>query len=188
MKSNEIARLLPGIFQQTGKPGNPLSALLDVMEHLSAIPDQTLEHVEAYFNPYRTEACFVPFLARWVDLEWLLVQSSGERLQTDPAERLKTEAATFPSGLGRLRELVAASACLAQKSGTKEGMEKFLETATGVPGFHILENVSCEDGKARPFHLCVRAPRASLPYEAMIKRIVEFEKPVYMTFEIVFES
>lgn len=183
MKPNEIAHLLPGIFQRTLKPGNPLTALLEVMDGLSAIPEETLEHLEAFFNPYRTPDRFVPFLADWVDLEWLLVQSPNERQQTgvDP----------LPSGLGRLRELVAASASLAQMRGTARGMIQFLETATGIPGFRIEENVSYDkEGKPgpKPFHLLVRAPQASLAYQVMIERIVEFEKPVYVTYEIVYDQ
>jgi phage tail-like protein len=180
MKSNEIAHLLPGIFQQTLKPGNPLTALLEAMDGLSAVPEETLEHLELFFNPYRTPDRFVPFLADWVDLEWLLVQS--------PSERIQTGVAPLPSGLGRLRELIAISTRLAQMRGTVRGLIQFLETATGIPGFYIEENASCKDGKPRLFHLCIRAPQASQPYQVMIERIVEFEKPVYMTYEIIFQS
>jgi phage tail-like protein len=187
MKPNEIAHLLPGIFQRTLRPENPLSALLDVMDGLNAIPEETLDHLDAFFNPYRTPDRFVPFLADWVDLEWLLVQSPGERLLTG--------APPLPSGLGRLRELVAASAALAKKRGTARGLVLFLETATGIPGFVIQENESCsgEGGqpapaKPRPFHLCICAPKASLPYRVLIERIIEFEKPAYVTYDLIFIS
>jgi phage tail-like protein len=180
MKPNEIAQLLPGIFQRTLHPGNPLSGLLEVMEGLNAIPEETLENLDAFFNPYRTPDRFVPFLADWVDLEWLLVQSPGERLVTGVMP--------LGSGLGRLRELVAASARLAQMRGTAAGLILFLETATGIQGFKIEENVSCANHHPRPFHLCIHAPKESAPYQVMIERIIEFEKPAYVTYELIFNT
>ena len=178
MKQSEIAQLLPGIFQQTIRPGNPLNSLLGVMEGLFAIPEETLSHLEDFFNPYRAPDRFVPFLADWVDLEWLLVQTPGERVLTGVQP--------LPSGLGRLRELIAASAYLAQMRGTARGLVLFLETATGVPGFKIDENASCEDGSPRPFHICVHAPPASQEYGPLIVRIIEFEKPAYVTYTLTF--
>jgi phage tail-like protein len=180
MKQNEIAFLLPGIFQRTLRPGSPLAGLLAVMEGLSAVPEETLEHVEAFFNPYRTPDRFVPFLADWVDLEWLLIQN--------PEERAKSGTAPLESGLGRLRELIAASAYLSQMRGTARGLVLFLETATGIPGFRIVENTSCVAGKPRPFHMCIQAPAQSAVYRGLIERIVEFEKPAYLTYELMFSE
>jgi phage tail-like protein len=144
------------------------------------VPEETLEHVEAFFNPYRTPDRFVPFLADWVDLEWLLIQN--------PEERAVSGTAPLESGLGRLRELVANSAYLSQVRGTAQGLILFLETATGFPGFKIIENYSCASGKTRPFHMCIQAPAASEIYRVMIERIVEFEKPAYLTYELAFSG
>jgi phage tail-like protein len=179
MKQNEIAYLLPGIFQRTLRPGSPLAAILAVMEGLSAVPEETLAHVESFFNPYRTPDRFVPFLADWVDLEWLLIQN--------PEERAQTGTAPLESGLGRLRELIAASAYLSQMRGTARGLILFLETATGIPGFSIVENRAA-DGKTRQFHMCIHAPAPSAVYRGMIERIVEFEKPAFLTYELVFNK
>ena len=84
MRSLEIQRLLPGVFQRTLEPGRPLSALLDVMEALHAPSEAVLANLEALFNPYRTPDAFVPFLAQWVDVDLPVT-----------------------TGLGCLRELVA---------------------------------------------------------------------------------
>jgi phage tail-like protein len=178
MKQSEIAQLLPGIFQQTIRPGSPLSALLAVMEGLYAIPEETLAHLEDFFNPYRAPDRFVPFLADWVDLEWLLVQTPGERMLTGVQP--------LPSGLGRLRELIAASAYLAQMRGTARGLTRFLEIATGVPGFTIDENLAGPDGTAIPFHIAVHAPPQTAVYAVMIERIIQFEKPAYVTYDLNF--
>src|SRR5919199_4115110 len=104
MKQAEIAGLLPGIFQRTIFPDNPISALLAVMEELHQPAEDALEHLDAFFDPYRAPDRFVPFIAGWVDLERLLRQS--------PEQREITGATPLPSGLGRLRELIAAAARL----------------------------------------------------------------------------
>jgi len=66
MKRNAIRHLLPGIFQRTVLPGNPITALLEVMEKLHEPSEQILQNLDATFDPRRTPDSFVPFLARWV--------------------------------------------------------------------------------------------------------------------------
>ncbi len=180
MKQSDIANLLPGIFQRTIQPDGPLAALLGVMEVLHAPSEEVLKRVHAYFDPYETPDQFVPFLAGWVDLEQLLVQSGGQfDLQN---------AAPLPSGLGRLRELVAAAAYLSQWRGTARGMLRFLETATGYQGFEIDERVPGVGGQPKPFHLLIRAPKATLPYQVLIKQIIDLEKPAYVTYDLEFDQ
>ncbi len=178
MKQNEIANLLPEIFQRTIQPGGPLAALLSVMEALHAPSEKVLERIHGYFDPYETPDQFVPFLAGWLDLEQLLVQSGG---QFD-----MQSAAPLPSGLGRLRELVAAAAYLSQWRGTARGLLRFLETATGYQGFDIDERVPGADGQPKPFHLRIRAPQETLSYQVLIRQIIELEKPAYVTYDLEF--
>ncbi len=174
MKRVEIERLLPGIFQRTMTPGNPLWALLTLMEELHAPDEDVLAHLDAYFDPYRAPDEFIPYLAGWVDLARLLVEV--------PEEFTGTVLPPFPSGLGRLREVIAAAAFLAQWRGTTKGLQRFLVTATGVPGFVIEEQVP-----GRPFHLRIRAPDAAAAYQDLIRRIIELEKPAYTTYELQME-
>jgi phage tail-like protein len=175
MKRTEIEHLLPGIFQRTIREGTPLFALLEVMEALPAPDEAVLDQLDAFFDPYRTPDAFVPFLASWVDLEWLLLEVP---------EGFTSLASPLPSGMGRLRELVAAAAFLAQWRGTAKGLIRFLETATGVQGFAIEEQVLGSDGQIKPFHIRVRAPQETAPYRVMIERIIESEKPAYVTYEL----
>lgn len=177
MKRSEIEPLLPGVFQRTVHPGNPLFALLEVMEALHAPSEQILAELDAYFDPYRTPDRFVPLLARWVDLDRLLV---------DPPEGRPPAAPLFPSGLGRLRELVMAAAFLSGWRGTRKGLLRFLETATGLQGFVIHEHVRGPGGQPKPFHILVRAPAEAEPYRVLIERIIEMEKPAYVTYELDF--
>jgi phage tail-like protein len=175
MKLNEIEQMLPGIFQRTVQEGTPLFALLKVMEALPAPDEAVLDQLDAYFDPYRAPDAFVPFLASWVDLERLLSQVSEEFMASDPP---------LQSGIGRLRELIAAATFLAQWRGTSKGLLRFLETATGVQGFVIEERVLDTDGQLKPFHLRVRAPQETAPYRMMVEAIIESEKPAYVTYEL----
>ena len=162
MKRTEIKHLLPGIFQSMFAEGTPLAAILEVMEALHAPSEEQLRTLEANFSPYRAPDSFVPFLARWVDLDRLFEK--------------------------RLRGLVAAAAYLSQWRGTGKGLMLFLETATGAHGFAIEERVPGSDGKPRPFHFRVHAPRELTSYRALIQRIIESEKPAYVTYEIEFNG
>jgi phage tail-like protein len=180
MKSDEIARLLPEVYQRTCDSGTPLYALLRVMESLHGPTEEILAHLEETFDPYRTPERFVPFLAHWVDLDRFFSEAHG--LTDDP------EACPAPisSGTGRLRELIAAAVHLSQWRGTSRGLKRFLEAATGVQGFDLDEEVPGSDGLPRPYHLRVSVPRGAARHGGLIKRIVEQEKPAYVTFEIEF--
>ncbi|HXJ93706.1 MAG TPA: hypothetical protein VMT20_12710 [Terriglobia bacterium] len=180
MKQSEIEHLLPGVFQRTLRQGNPLSALLDVMEALQAPSEAKLRTLEANFDPRRAPDGFVPFLARWVDLDRLFDKAVEAVRPGGTAPRL------LPTSLGRLRELVATAAHLSQWRGTSKGLMLFLETATGLRGFEIEERFAGTEGKLRPFHFLVRAPREAASYRTLVERIVESEKPAYVTYDIEF--
>jgi phage tail-like protein len=175
MKQTEIASLLPGIFQRTLRPNSVLATLLAIMESMHAPSEDVLQHLDGFFDPYRTPDHFVAYLSGWVDLERLLAET--------PEERAMTAVSPLPTGLGRLRELVAAAAYLSQWRGTKKGLQRFLETAIGIPGFEIDEHV-IEAGRPKPFHIHIRAPQGSAPYRVIIERIIEQEKPAYVTYDL----
>ena len=180
MKQTEIQHLLPEVFQRTAREGSPLYALLSAMEALHTPSEAALKDLDRYFNAYRAPDRFVPFLARWVDLGWLLTGPE------DSAEDSK--ALPLPSGLGRLRELVAAAAFLSAWRGTAKGLVRFLETATGIPGFRIEENPPDDHNVPRAFHLLVHAPAEALAFRSLVERIVEVEKPAYVTFALKFDG
>jgi phage tail-like protein len=169
------------VFQRPLAPGTPLEAVLAVMEALHEPSEQILEDIDSIFDPLRTRPEFVPLLARWVDLAWTF-----DRHVLDP--RLAGETGPLSTGLGRLRELVAAAPHLAQWRGTRLGLIRFLETATGVQGFAIDDAPVTADGSPRPFHLIVHAPPEAAPYQALIRRIVEVEKPAYVTYDLQFPA
>ena len=178
MQPAEITRLLPEIFQRTSQPGSPLAALIQAMAALHQPSENALAKLDSYFDAYRAPERFVPFLAGWVDLEWLLVADPGEG--ADPP--------SYAPGSGQLRELIAAAVPLSRWRGTGNGLRQFLETATGVVGFEIQEEVPDKDGRPRPFHLRVTAPQAAVPYQALIEHMIAEQKPAYATAELQFRT
>jgi phage tail-like protein len=179
MKQREIEDLLPWVFRRTVQTGSPLAALLQVMVGMHEPSEGVLERLDVALDPRRTGDAFVPYLARWVDLERLLEDESG---------RVELVAGRPPlaTGLGYLRELVAAAAHLSQWRGTARGLLLFLETATGAKGFELDERVPGPDGRPLPFHLRVRAPESTARYRSLIDRIIRMEKPAYVTYELEF--
>ena len=64
------------------------------------------------------------------------------------------------------------------------GLVRFLETATGVEGFVVDEEVDAA-GRPRPFHCVVRAPAAARRLRDLVQQIVEAEKPAFVTYELI---
>ena len=184
MKYEDIALLLPEIIRRTvpQQPDNThlLSTLLEIMEVLHTPSEVIMEQIDDYFDPYHTPSRFVPYLASWVDLDsvWL-----------DDATRFTAETVPeFPTGTGRLRNLIANAVYLSSWRGTSRGLLAFLEIATGVIGFHINENVLDETGQYIPFHILVTIPYDASIYRTLIQRIVELEKPAYVTYDLEIEK
>ncbi|MFY2562046.1 phage tail protein [Corallococcus terminator] len=163
MRSPDIQRLLPGVFQRTVLPGSPLTALLAVMEALHLPSEDVLAGLESHFDPRRAPDRFVPFLARWVGMDL-----------------------PVSTGLGRLRELVARAVEISRWRGTARGLRLFLTTATGRTDFQVDDAVPGDDGRPRPFHVLVLAPSAVSAHRLLLERIIEREKPAYVTYELRF--
>ncbi len=171
MKRADVERLLPTVFRDTlTYPGNPLGDFLDVMDELHAPTELILKDIARFFDPYETPDRFVPYLATWVDLERLLYETPYARTPSP-----------WPSGTGRLRELIAAAAYLSEWRGTGKGLLRFLEVATGMTGFTVTENPG-----QRPFHVRFQAPAGSERYRELIQRIIDQEKPAYVTYDLEF--
>lgn len=187
MKQNEIKQFLPAVLQRTVegtetetpqgtvRQGNLMYAFLQVMEDLHSPSDEILGDIDAVFNPYRTEDRFVPFLASWVDFDYVFGGLSDEEILNSP---------DYASRLGCIRDLIANAAFLSQWRGTNKGLMAFLELATGVTGFKIEETVLDESQKIKPFHLKILVPPKAEQFTDLIRRIVDTEKPIYVTYEL----
>ena len=176
MHRDAIERLLPTVYQLSARPGTPLDAALHVMSELHEPDERLLAVIEQVFDPYRTPEAFVPWLTRWVGLDWLVADQPGD-LDADPDG---VDPSTFTPGVGRLRDVVAAGYAMAQWRGTDVGLRLLLTAATGAAGFVI------DEPAERPFHLVVRAPAEASPHAAVVRRIVERMKPAATTAEVGF--
>lgn len=178
MKHQNIKRLLPEVFQRTDQPGSSLNALLEAMEALTEPAEDILQQVPDYFNPYITPEKFLPFLARWVDLDRFFPS-----LQLSTFEQCSIQEQTS----GNLRELILAAPKLSKLRGTSAGLKLFLETATGHSGFEIKENSEI-NGQKKAFHIEIIAQKKAIKHSSLIKRIIEQEKPAYVTYQLEFKD
>jgi phage tail-like protein len=156
-----------------------LYALIGVMSDLHAPSEDALDRVEQFFNPYLAPDAFLPFLARWVSLEWLLGDTPAPSAQVADDE--------FPGGANGLRKLVANGADLAHWRGTERGMQAFLALATGRDGFAIGPAVD-DAGAPIPFRLALRAPDGPEAYRTLVERIIRHEKPAHLEVDVHFVS
>jgi len=164
MRSAEIRRLLPAVFQRAAPAGGPLAALLDTMEALHRPVEARLATLDELLDPLRAPEPFVHMLAAWVNLDL-----------------------DVTTGIDRLRALVSSAVAISRWRGSTRGLLGFLEAATGVTGFEIDEEVR-KQGEVRPFHIRVTAPAALRPHEEMLERIIRLERPAYVTHELVFRT
>lgn len=175
MKREAIVERLPDVFKQAAaseNERNPLAALLGLMEELHARDERILTGFGRYLDPRRTPDEFVPYLAAWVDYAWLLL---------DPPDNPYADVIRpFPGGLGRLRELIAWAASESKWRGTRDGLVRLLERATGIEGYRVEETVLDEDRQPLPFRVRVIVPREAEPYFELVERIVEHEKPAHV--------
>lgn len=186
MRSAEIARLLPDVFQfalsppaaGVVEPDRRMAAALAAMEVLHAPCEEVLDGLDRFVHPVRAPQRFLPYLAGWVDLDWLVRAAPGSDVTSE----------SLPTGVGSLRELLAAAAEMARWRGTARGLLRFLDTATGIPGFKVEEGVTGEGRAPRPFHLRVIAPAEAEPYRAFIERVIVSQKPAYATWELAFAT
>lgn len=166
MRSPAIKRLLPSAYQDAAFEGTVLAALLDAMEALQAPDEALIGDFGAQFAPYTAREDFLAFLARWVTLDYLVgVRRPGatDTLLIPPAQ---------------MRNLIAEAATLARLRGTSDGLRRFLEIATGVVGFEIIETPD------QPFHFTVRIPADATAYAGVVQHIVNHEKPAAMTADL----
>jgi hypothetical protein len=200
MRRPEIERLLPTVYQLAidpvedwMQPDQRLGAVLDAMETLHQPIEEILDTLEGWLNPRRAPEPFVPYLAGWVDLDRMAGVDVAAPVRRRPTGQPKREvvalaaatAAAMPvSGLSRLRELVASAAELARWRGTRRGLLQFLHVATGMSGFEVDEEPRWPDGRPRPFHFVLHGPGGAAQLRPLIERIVESEKPAYVTCDI----
>lgn len=166
MDVKAIERLLPWVIQRTlDNPDNPINGFLNVMSGLRAPVEAEYLRLHTYLSPYTTPDDFLPYLARMMNL--------SRYLADDPPYLM--------TGITHLRNLIALSVRLSQQRGTVHALQRFLEVTTGIDGFRVEEHV-------RAFHVRIYAPPGAMAYQELMTRIIEGEKPAYVTFELLEEQ
>jgi phage tail-like protein len=172
MQPHTILRYLPENFQlAAGDERGVLRALLHVMDGMHAPVERVLKSIEQYVDPYRAPEPFVLMQAGWLGLDRYFVWSGGSPGAGE---------ASFPTGVERLRLLIAELPLLVRNRGTRESLIRFLEVATGVRGFAI---DASPVGKT--FHFRVQVPDAARALTPFIEQIVSEERPAHATYEIL---
>lgn len=163
MSDERIERLLPSVFRRAIKSDGPLAALIAIIAEFYDPADEAAGALDHYFDPWRCPERFLPLLAAWVDIPLPIT-----------------------TGSWRLRELISVAVGLHQVRGTRRALLAFLEAATGLRGFEIDEAVPDGKGNIRPFVVVVRAPAAAHEHAAMIRRIIDSERPAQVQYELEF--
>lgn len=165
-----VANVLPRNFDLgTPRDKDPMAAAVTAMAALLASIEAEIDGAPACLDPRRAPARFLPLLARWVDLEWLLERDA------QGAYRLR-------AGGDRLRELIATRAWCLRHRGQKEPLLLTLELATGLDGFRVETDPEKPDA---PYCFVLKAPALDATSRAMVRLVVEQEKPAYATWRLV---
>jgi phage tail-like protein len=172
MKPRRVLRYLPENYQlAAADERGVLQALLQVMDGMHAPVETVLRGLERYVDPHRAPDPFVLMQASWLGLDRYFLWSGGSSGIGE---------ASFPTGIDRLRLLIAEYPALVRKRGTQEALTRFLEVATGVRGFAI------DHGPVgTPFHFQVRVPSGAHSLMAFVEQIVGQERPAHATYEIL---
>ena len=179
MNRRQIASLLPDALRRSDRPESPTRALLEVATAMLGPIEAELDRLHENFSARGARDRFVAMLAQWLDIDGMLRDADGTLLARD------RPIPTLPTGLGRLRELVAAAAEVARWRGTATGLLRTMERATGLTGFTIDENP--DDGAGpRAFYFRVTAPAAARAESALLRRILELEKPAFVQCDLGF--
>ena len=181
MRADRIARFLPETYRAAYEaPDSLLKVVLGVMETMQKPGEDILDGLDSYLDPVRTPDRFVPMLAGWLDL--------AQYLEENPSPQRGLVQHHFAPGLNQLRLLITRATDLNKRRGTRVALQDFLKLATGIAGFHVEENPPDGQGNTRPFHIRVHAPDAARVYHGLITRIVDRERPAYVTYEIAYPS
>jgi|GEM_PF-2538868 len=173
-QESKLLKVLPEVFQVAADTSSPLQALLAVAEDMHGPVRQVLDHIHTVPDPGRAPSSLIPFLSRWVDLDWL----------TLPGPEGGTGSGGTATGaipISRQRDLIAAAAQLSARRGTVDGLTRFLHLATGVPGFDV-------ESVPGAFHIKVLVPAEAGGQLELIRRIVKGMKPAHVTDEVTVQA
>ena len=172
MDRRRILRYLPENYQLAAVDEHGvMAAVLAVMEGMHAPVDRVLRSIDSYFDPFRAPDPFVLMQASWLGLDRYFDWSGGTPGVGE---------ARYPAGTDQLRLLIAEFPELVRSRGTNHSLTRFLDIATGVPGFAVSDGKTSDEA----FHILVDVPAAAAPLRDLVERIIAGERPAHATWEI----
>lgn len=165
MARPKLLSALPEVFQTSAAGSPALQAVLSAADAMLAPVSTVLDQIDIVADPYRAPDHVAAALAWWVDLGWLTAPEPGR------GQRLRS---TLPTGMGPLRDLIAASAELAAQRGSVGGVTRALELGTGTRGWRLVV-------EAERCHLTVHLPEGADSVLDAATRIVAAMKPAHIT-------
>ena len=150
---------LPAIYHEDPFLGRFLCIFEDVLSPV----ERTLANVEMYFDPMIAPQGFLPWLASWVDL----VLDENWPIQ-------------------KQRELIHSAVELYRWRGTKRGLREYLRIYTGVEP-ELIEHFTAADGGPYTFTVIIRVDDPAAVNEALVRRVIEAEKPAHTTYNLRIE-
>ena len=171
MDRQRILRYLPENYQLAAvDERSVMGAVLAIMEAMHAPVDRVLRSIDSYFDPFRAPDPFVLMQASWLGLDRYFDWSGGIPGVGE---------ARYPAGTDQLRLLIAEFPLLVRSRGTNASLTRFLQVATGVPGFVVRDG----DLPDEAFHIIVDVPSEAAPLRDLVERIVAGERPAHATWE-----
>lgn len=166
MKKDKIKSLLPEVIQDVVTEHSLFDGFLSAMEALHQPLEDVNEKLELFINPLNTSSAFVPYLAHCLNLEMIVDEDIPEE---------------------NARKIIANSMNLYPRRGSKEGIKVLLENAMGIKGVIIEEDIEVK-GEVVPFHVRIKLPETVRSKIRLIKKLIEWMQPVYVTYELDFYS
>ena len=130
-----------------------------IFESILAPIEQIVDHMPLILDPRTMPADLLPWVASWLDL------TLNEK---------------WPEA--RRRDLIRAASELYRRRGTRQGLSRYLEIYAGVSP-EINEQLQ----QPHTFRVTLRVPAEQAVDEALVRAIIEAEKPAHTAYELQIE-
>ncbi len=136
-----------------------MDRFLLIFESILAPIEQTVDHTPLILDPRTLPADLLPWVASWLDL---------------------TLNENWPES--RRRDLIRAASELYRWRGTRQGLSRYLEIYVGVT-----PELEDEVDTPHTFRVTLRVPAEQQVDEALVRAIIEAEKPAHTAYELQIE-
>lgn len=166
MERHEITAILPEVMAGADLPSSPFAAMLDAMVTLADPVEAQIKGIHRVADPLLTPDRMIDMLLGWFDLAPVARAIRRHALPDDSAAALAH----------RLRRLLVLAPVLLPQRGTAPGLAAMLDAACGISGTAVSDSAT--------FHISVTLPAGSGARLPLARRIVELERPVFVTYTL----